>query len=169
VSPEVLTILKRYGVSVSAIARALRVGRNTVSQWHRGVRVMSAAVEDDLWELATLVKSYADQGREPREALAQWQPTVIITQWGRDRIAEAHRGSYDIPEDLAKELQSIAGRKGSFLEQQKIHLQAACRMVGQAGPEAGTIEGRIRIRRALQAAASVLADLNRREAVQKEP
>jgi transcriptional regulator with XRE-family HTH domain len=167
--PEVLATLKRYGLNASDIARALRVSRNTISQWSRGLRTMSQEVQADLWELADLVRTEAAQGRDARQALAQWQPTVVITPWGRDRIAEAHGGSYDIPEDLAKELRAVVARGGAFREQQKIHLEAACRAIGQAGPEAGTIEGRMRLRRALQAAAMILADLNRREALQEEP
>jgi transcriptional regulator with XRE-family HTH domain len=163
---DVFATLKRHGINASEIARVFGVSRMTVSRWSRGTRVMSQAVERDLEELTALVETYAAQGREAREALEHWRPSVVITPWKRDQIIEAHGGSFDIPEDLVQAFATA----GSAAERENILLHAVCRNIAHLEAKAGrfTVADRIQLRRFMQAAESILKVINQREATGKE-
>jgi transcriptional regulator with XRE-family HTH domain len=165
-SPIIETIL-RFGVKPVELAKAMHVRRNTLSQWQHGQRSMSAEVQQDFSELAALLKAYAARGLEPQAALAAWQPSTLITRWGRD-VVETHTEDLTLTEDLSKELRATGANNPR--RQQDIFVRGACQEIGAIGqrPEPLTIEQRMRLRRLFQLGLKQLTELNERDASDKE-
>jgi transcriptional regulator with XRE-family HTH domain len=165
-SPIIETIL-RFGVKPAELADAMHVGRNTLSQWQHGQRSMSAEVQQDFSELAALIKAYAARGLEPQAALAAWQPSTLITRWGRD-VVEVQTGDLTLTGDLAKELRRRGA--GNPRGQLDIFVRGTCQEIGAIGqgPEPLTIEQRMRLRRLFQLGLKHLTELNQRDARDKE-
>jgi transcriptional regulator with XRE-family HTH domain len=163
----IIEVILRFGVKPVELAEAMHVGRNTLSQWQHGQRTMSAAVQQDFSELAALLKAYAARGLEPQAALAAWQPSTLITRWGRDLI-ETQPGDVMLTGDLAKEMLATGGNNPRG--QLDIMVRGACQEIGAIGQEPGllTIEQRMRLRRLFQVGLKVLTELNERDASDKE-
>jgi hypothetical protein len=163
----ILEIIFRFGVKPHELAEAMHVGRNTISQWQHGHRTMSEAVQQDFSELAALLKDYAARGLEPQAALAAWRPSTLITRWGRD-IVEAQSLDVTLTGELAKEMLATGANNPRI--QLDILVRAACQEIGTMGQERGplTIEQRMRLRRLYQLGLKTLADLNMRDATDKE-
>jgi hypothetical protein len=171
-SPIIKTILS-FGVKPVELAEVMDVGRNTVSQWQHGHRTMSQAVQQDLCELAALLKAYAARGLEPQAALAAWRPSTLITRWEQDML-EAQSGDVRFTGDLAEEL--LATGANNPRGQLDITVRGACQEIGALAQELGplaqelgplAIEQRMRLRRLFQVGLKVLTALNARDASDK--
>ncbi len=76
-------VLDRGGLSQDELAALLRVNKSTISRWLSGKRAIHPDIHGDLWQLARLVGTLRAEGRDVREALREWEPTVELTPGGR--------------------------------------------------------------------------------------
>ena len=130
----VLEALKRHGLKYIDLAKKLRVTHGTVSSWLHGRHAIPRPVEQDLEELLSLIVEAAGQGLAASEVLADWQPTVMLTQQKGPsglQVVETS-GPIPIPPDIqeAVEVIDLAQDTGKAAHDRLV-LQAALRNLHQ--------------------------------------
>ncbi len=100
--PEVITLLKHYGVRQQDIADKLHVAKSAVSMWTKGARPIPERHLLDLWALATLAQAVS-AGVCDRDVLTYFQPTIWAT--GGSGFTEA--GTIEIPLEMKDKQDAI--------------------------------------------------------------
>lgn len=78
----VIKRLKALGLTQVDIARCLKIGTSTVSQWLKGTRAFPTLVSDDLYELLRLVEERTQAGANVHQAIDGWEPTLRFHDGG---------------------------------------------------------------------------------------
>jgi transcriptional regulator with XRE-family HTH domain len=93
--PEVLRLLKAYGVRQQDLANKFGFSKVVVSRWAHGTKPIPAYHLADLWELCDLARSAQAAGRSVQDALIPWYPTHLV--WRNPRGEQLVTRTWNVP------------------------------------------------------------------------